>query len=311
MDKSELTTPVVRARKLVKRFGPLVAVDGIDLDVARGECLGLLGPNGAGKSTTVRMLYGHTPVTAGAIEVFGLPLRRNLRRIKRQIGVVTQEDTLDPDFTVLQNLVVYGRYFGLSGKECRSRAAELLDFLQLADRRTAPMRDLSGGMKRRLLIARALIHGPRLLLLDEPTTGLDPQGRQAIWERIRALRRAGTTILLTTHYMEEAALLATRVVIIDHGKIVASGAPQELIASHAPGQVVEVTGYPPEALGFVEAAALVHEVAGDRLLVRAEDGRGEQVLREICSRFPVEQAVLRQGSLEDVFLKLTGRELRD
>lgn len=305
------TEPVVRAKALVKRYGSLVAVDGIDLDVAGGECLGLLGPNGAGKSTTVRMLYGHTPATGGSIEVFGLDLARQVRRIKRRIGVVSQEDNLDPDFTVLQNLLVYGRYFGLSKGECRRRAAELLTFLQLEDRRGARIRELSGGMKKRLLIARALIHAPGLLLLDEPTTGLDPQARQAIWERIRALRRSGTTILLTTHYMEEAALLCNRIVIVDHGRILDSGAPADLIARHASRQVVEATGCPQEAMGFAADTGLRHELTGDRLLIYVELGEGEEILRELCERFAPERAVLRRGSLEDVFLRLTGRAIRD
>jgi lipooligosaccharide transport system ATP-binding protein len=298
-------------KALVKRYGPLLAVDGIDLDVAPGECLGLLGPNGAGKSTTVRMLYGHTPCTSGEIEILGLALRRHLRAIKRQIGVVSQEDNLDPDFTVLRNLLVYGRYFGLGGRESRRRAAELLGFLKLEDRRSARIRELSTGMKRRLVIARALIHAPRLLLLDEPTTGLDPKARQAIWERIRALRREGTTILLTTHDMEEAARLSNRVVIMDHGRILAVGPPADLVARHAPGEVVELTGFPPEAAAYLEGSSLRHEVAGDRLLVHPPEGGGEALLRDLAERFNLEQVMLRQGSLEDVFLRLTGRDLRD
>jgi len=303
--------PAVRARALHKRFGSLVAVDRVDLEVEPAECLGLLGPNGAGKTTTVRMLYGHTPATSGYIELFGLDLRQHLRTIKASIGVVSQEDNLDPDFTVLQNLLVYGRYFGLKGKELRSRAEELLAFLQLEERRHARIRELSGGLKRRLVIARALVHAPKLLLLDEPTTGLDPQARQAIWERIRALRRAGTTILLTTHYMEEAAQLSTRVLIMDHGRILADGPPQQLVARHAAPHVLELTGHPREAVEFVARSAWPHEEAGDRLLVYPADGQAEGIFREICSRFRIERAVLRQGSLEDVFLRLTGHGLRD
>jgi lipooligosaccharide transport system ATP-binding protein len=303
--------PVIQVRSLVKRYGPLVAVGGVDLDVQAGDCLGLLGPNGAGKSTIVRMLYGHTPPTSGTIHLFGLHLDRNPRKVKRWIGVVSQEDNLDPDFTVLQNLTVYGRYFGIRGREGRRRAEELLEFLQLQDKRDARIRELSGGMKRRLVIARALIHAPRLLILDEPTTGLDPQARQAIWQRVRALRRSGTTLLLTTHYMEEAARLCNRVVILDHGGILESGAPDALVMRHAPGQVVELTGHPPEAVAFAQDAGWRYEVAGDRLLVYGEDGLGESRLREVCETFPVEHAVLRSGSLEDVFLRLTGRELRD
>jgi lipooligosaccharide transport system ATP-binding protein len=311
VEAAEYRHGIVSIRALTKRYGALVAVDGIDLDVAAGECLGLLGPNGAGKTTTVRMLYGHVPATSGSIRVFDLDLDRDLRRIKKQIGVVSQEDNLDPDFTVLQNLVVYGRYFGVARRDCRVRAEELLAFFQLSDRKSSRIRELSGGMKRRLVIARALIHGPRLLLLDEPTTGLDPQARQAIWERVRALRRAGTTILLTTHYMEEAARLCTRVVVMDHGKILESAPPQVLVARHAGGEVVELTGHPEDAVAFAEASGLRHEVAGDRLLLHTEEGQGERVLREFCSRFTFEQALLRQGSLEDVFLRLTGRDLRD
>jgi lipooligosaccharide transport system ATP-binding protein len=303
---------VVRVRGLVKRYNGVVAVDGVDLDVLAGECLGLLGPNGAGKTTTVRMLYGHTPLSGGRIEVFGLDLARNLRTIKSRIGVVSQEDNLDPDFTVLQNLLVYSRYFGVARRHARKRAAELLEFLQLGEKRHAKIRELSGGMKRRLIIARALMHGPKLLLLDEPTTGLDPQGRQAIWQRIRALRREGTTLLLTTHYMEEAARLCNRVVIMDHGRILESGSPQELVSRIVPGgSVLELTGYPPEAIDFVRASDLVHEEVGDRLVLYAAAGTGAELFNDLRSRFPLEQAVLRDGSLEDVFLRLTGRELRD
>ncbi len=303
--------PVVHARGLHKRFGSLVAVERVDLDVAPAECLGFLGPNGAGKTTTVRMLYGHTPATAGEIQVFGLDLAEHLRAIKASIGVVSQEDNLDPDFTVLQNLLVHGRYFGLKRRHLLPRAEELLGFLQLEERRHARIRELSGGLKRRLVIARALINAPKLLLLDEPTTGLDPQARQAIWERIRALRRAGTTILLTTHYMEEAAQLCTRVLIMDHGRILDGGPPQDLVARHAAPHVVELTGHPREAVDFVAGCEWPHEEAGDRLLVYPSNGQAEGVLREICSRFPIERAILRHGSLEDVFLRLTGHALRD
>jgi lipooligosaccharide transport system ATP-binding protein len=301
----------VLVRGLRKEYGRLTAVAGVDLEVLRGECLGLLGPNGAGKTTTVRMLYGHTPPSGGKIGIFGLELPGDLRRIKQEIGVVSQEDNLDPDFTVIQNLLVYGRYFGLSRTERRRRAEELLEFLHLGERRDSKIRELSGGMKRRLVIARALIHGPKLLLLDEPTTGLDPQARQAIWQKIRSLRRAGTTLLLTTHYMEEAARLCNRVVIIDHGKVLESGSPQDLVARHVSGQVLELTGYPSEAVRYLEAAGRRYEEAGDRLVVYASAEDGESLFADIRSRFPLEQALLRQGSLEDVFLHLTGRDLRD
>ncbi len=230
---------VIRARSLVKRFGPLVAVDAVDLDVVEGERVALLGPDGAGKTTVLRMLYGRTVPTAGEIEVLGVPLARHPRAARRRIGVVPQHDDLDESFSVLENLTLHGRCFGLGGRECRRRAAELLGFLGLEDRRAARVEDLPRGARRRLLIARALIHAPALLLLDEPTSGLDPEARLAVWDRLRALGRSGTTILLATRHAREAGAMATRVLIMDHGRILDGGSPTELVARHADSEPVE------------------------------------------------------------------------
>ncbi|BDG59094.1 ABC transporter ATP-binding protein [Caldinitratiruptor microaerophilus] len=227
-----LGSHAVRARGLVKRYGATLAVAGIDLAIRTGECYGFLGPNGAGKSTTMRMIYGRTPITAGELTVLGLDARSQMRRIKARIGVVPQEDNLDPDFTVLENLVIYGRYFGLSAAVARNRALELLEFVALAGRANQRVDQLSGGMKRRLVIARALIARPELVILDEPTTGLDPQARHLLWDKLRELRAQGVTLLLTTHYMEEATQLCDRVAIIDHGRILAEGRPEDLVAAH-------------------------------------------------------------------------------
>ena len=220
----------IEAKGIVKRYASgLTAVDGIDLDVPEGICFGFLGPNGAGKTTTIRMIYGFIPLTSGEIRVFGRSVAGEPRAVKASLGVCPQEDNLDPDFTPRQNLCVYARYYGIPADEAARRADELLDFVGLQDKALGNVRELSGGMKRRLVFARSLIHRPRLLVLDEPTTGLDPQARHALWEKIRSLKREGTTILLTTHYMEEAALLCDRLIIMDHGKILAQGPPRALV----------------------------------------------------------------------------------
>lgn len=223
---------VVEAQGLVKRFGDLAAVDGISFQVRKGECFGFLGPNGAGKSTTMRMIYGLTPITSGSLTVFGISVQTSLRDIKRRIGVAPQELSLDPDLRVLQNLLIFARYFDLPQPIARERAEELLGFFHLTEKTKEPIDRLSGGMKRRLLIARALINQPELLVLDEPTTGLDPQSRHLMWDRIRALKGKGVTSVLTTHYMEEAEVLCDRIVVIDFGRIVEEGIPKELIEKH-------------------------------------------------------------------------------
>jgi lipooligosaccharide transport system ATP-binding protein len=223
---------VVKARDLVKRYDGFTAVDGISFEVRRGECFGFLGPNGAGKTTTMRMIYGFSAPTAGALEVFGLPVTQNTRAIKRRVGIAPQELSLDPDLLVLQNLLIYASYFDIPRIEAHRRANELLDFFHLQDKQGEKLDYLSGGMKRRLLVARALINKPEVLVLDEPTTGLDPQSRHDMWARIRDLKSQGVTTILTTHYMEEAEELCDRIVLIDHGKIVEEGRPEDLIAKH-------------------------------------------------------------------------------
>ncbi len=301
--------PVVQAEQVVKRFGDLTAVDGISLDVQAGECFGLLGPNGAGKTTTVRMIQAASPITAGRIRVLGHDVAVEPRRVKAALGVCPQQDNLDEDFSVLRNLLVYARYFGIPRTEARRRAMELLEFLQLQDRAGTGVRELSGGMKRRLVIARALLNDPRLLLLDEPTTGLDPQVRHSIWQRVRALSRSGTTILLTTHYMEEAAALCDRLVIMDRGRIVAQGAPEALVREHVARDVIEVADGSEALPDFAAARGWVTEAVPDRLLIYS--ARGDEDYRALREGFPAARVLLRRATLEDVFLKLTGRDLRE
>lgn len=302
---------VVVARGLVKCFGPLVAVDGIDFSVLRGECYGFLGPNGAGKTSTLKMIYGASPLTAGELRVLGLEVRRHARAIKRQIGVVPQETNLDPDLRVRQNLLTYGRYFDLPAGEAGRRADELLAFMELSAKAGARIDQLSGGMKRRLLVARALIHRPSLLLLDEPTTGLDPQARHLIWQRLRHLKRQGVTLILTTHYMEEAAQLCDRVMVMDRGRVLVEGAPQELVEGEVGREVVELR------VEEREEAALLSQIPGDAYTVeRSGDtlyifsDRALDIMQALKAA-QVGNLLYRPATLEDLFLKLTGRELRE
>ncbi|RMG13141.1 MAG: ABC transporter ATP-binding protein [Planctomycetota bacterium] len=300
--------PVLSARGVVKRYGALTAVAGLDVCVERGECYGLLGPNGAGKSTLFRLLTGLARLDGGELEVFGLSVREHATEIKARLGVVGQEDSLDPDLDVWENLRTYGRYFGLRGEAFRARCEELLSFLELDGKRRAPIMALSGGMKRRLAIVRALVNEPEFLLLDEPTTGLDPQIRHAIWNAVRQLKARGLTILLTTHYMEEAAQLADRVGVIDHGRLIVEGRPADVVAAHLPPYVLEfsIARQDPGGWAPLREEALLYEEHGDRAFLFHED---EALLRVWGGR--VSEATLRRTSLEDVFLKLTGRSLRD
>ncbi len=302
---------VVVAQGLVKCFGSLVAVDGIDLSVSRGECYGLLGPNGAGKTSTLKMIYGASPLTAGELMVLGLDVRNHARAIKRQIGVVSQETNLDPDLTVRQNFLTYARYFDLPAPEARQRADDLLTFMELSGKAGVRIEQLSGGMKRRLLVARALIHRPTLLLLDEPTTGLDPQARHLIWQRLRHLKRQGVTLLLSTHYMEEAAQLCDRVVVMDRGKIVVEGCPQELVERRVGREVVELR------VEKEEEAALLAQIPGDAYTIERWgdtlylfSDRAVEIVQALRA-VRVENVLHRPATLEDFFLKLTGRELRE
>ena len=301
--------PVIEAARLTKRYGDLTAVDGISFTVERGTCFGILGPNGAGKTTTIRMAYGFSPVSAGELRVFGLDVTRDLPAIKMRLGVCQQGNTLDPDLSVAENLLVYSRYYGMPRDVARRRTGELLEFIALEGRRDAPVAALSGGLVRRLMLARALINDPELLILDEPTTGLDPQSRHALWERLGELGRRGLTILLTTHYLEEAARLCARLVIMDHGRILVEGAPRDLVREHVGSGVVEVSG-PTEGLrAFVRERGLRVDDLGHRLIVYTGDGEG--LYREITQRFCAGECLLRPATLEDVFLRLTGRDLRE
>ena len=302
---------VVVARGVVKCFGPLLAVDGIDFSVFRGECYGFLGPNGAGKTSTLKMMYGASPLTAGELLVLGLEVGRHARAIKRQVGVVPQETNLDPDLTVRQNLLTYARYFDLPASEAKRRADDLLAFMELSGKAGARIDQLSGGMKRRLLVARALIHRPRLLLLDEPTTGLDPQARHLIWQRLRQLKRQGVTLVLSTHYMEEAAQLCDRVMVMDHGRILVEGPPQDLVEGKVGREVVEVR------VEEREEAALLAQIPGDTYSIeRSGDtlylfsDRALEIMQALKAA-QVRHLLYRPASLEDLFLKLTGRELRE
>lgn len=299
---------LIKAVGLTKKFGDFTAVDSIDFEVCEGECVGFLGPNGAGKTTTVRMIYCFSPLTAGSLTVAGLDVTTQARRIKSMIGVSPQEDNLDPDFTVLKNLQVYARYFDIPKGEANARALKLLKFFQLEDKRDASIAELSGGMKRRLIIARALLNEPKILLLDEPTTGLDPQGRHALWDKIRSLRKQGVTIILTTHYMDEAAALCDRVLIIANGKIIESGAPQELIRKHVGQDVLEVE-YDEEVVATLRAELpnAEFEVGGEQVRVFTKQPHG--IFERVAKKFPDKALTIRNANLEDVFLKLTGRKL--
>jgi len=300
---------VLRARALHKRYGALDVVNGLDLEVAPGECFGLLGPNGAGKTTTLRLCLGLTHPDAGDIELLGEPVPQRAREARQRVGVVPQFDNLDPDFTVAENLLVYGRYFGLAPGLISERLPALLEFAGLAGRESARINTLSGGMKRRLTLARALINDPQLLFMDEPTTGLDPQARHLIWERLRRLTQEGKTLVLTTHFMEEAERLCHRLAIMDRGSLIATGSPRALIAEHIEPQVVEVHGNGFEAW-MEEARRLAPRVerAGDTVFAYAADIA--PVLADLRGR-PDLSFLHRPASLEDVFLKLTGRDLRD
>jgi len=305
--------PLVLARALRKTFGSFTAVDGIDFEVRPGEAFGFLGPNGAGKTSTMRMIACASPVTSGELRVFDRDPRTDASAIKARLGVVPQADNLDAELTVRENLLMYARYFDIPQQVARDRAEELLAFVQLAERRDSQVETLSGGMKRRLTIARALVNEPELILLDEPTTGLDPQARHLIWERLYRLKRQGTTLLLTTHYMDEAEQLCDRLLVMDKGRIVAAGSPRELIARYVTREVLEVRmSDEVRAANAGRLATLgTHlEHLPERLQFYADDG--EQVLAQIHQMgLPVERALVRRATLEDVFLRLTGRTLID
>jgi len=301
---------LIEAQNLTKKFGDLVAVDNINFQVFKEECFGFLGPNGAGKTTTMKMIYCVLPLTSGRLTVAGVDVTKQARVIKKIIGVAPQEDNLDPDFTVFHNLIVYARYFDIPKEEAQKRAEELLKFVQLEEKRKVLIDQLSAGMKRRLILARALINEPKILILDEPTTGLDPQARHLIWDKIRSLQKQGVTVVLTTHYMEEATQLCDRTAIMDNGKIVEEGRPSNLIKKHIGEEVLEVA-YDEGVLGFLREAFpdARLEVVSDRIQVFTNQPRG--VFSEILKKFSFNAAMIRDANLEDVFLKLTGRRLRE
>jgi len=302
---------VIEAENLRKTFGAFTAVDGITFRARRGECFGILGPNGAGKTSTIRMIYGFSPLSGGSLHVLGedVTLRRALRKVKYRIGVCQQDNNLDPELSVLQNLEVFASYFDIAAPQAAERALALLQFIALENRKDTPIPELSGGLMRRLVLARALINEPDLLILDEPTTGLDPQSRHQLWERLEGLRARGISILLTTHYMEEAARLCDRLIIMDHGRILVEGRPQDLIRDHAGKDIIEV-GDPGEALrSFVRDRGLRHDDLGHRILIYCDER--DQLYREVSERYCRDGCILRTATLEDVFLKLTGRELRE
>ena len=306
-----MSAPVIVAEDLVKKYKDFAAVDGISFEVAPGESFGLLGPNGAGKSTTMRMVGAVSARTSGRLEILGMDPDAHGPDIRSQLGVVPQQDNLDNELRVRDNLLVYGRYFGLPRAHIAQRADELLEFAQLSDRTKAKVDDLSGGMKRRLTIARALINDPRILLLDEPTTGLDPQARHILWDRLFRLKEKGTTLVLTTHYMDEAEQLCDRLIVVDKGKIMAEGSPAALIREHSSREVLEVRFGSDKNAEAAEALAGIGdrlEILPDRILVYAPNG--EEALAEVTRRGlePI-TSLVRRSSLEDVFLRLTGRSL--
>jgi lipooligosaccharide transport system ATP-binding protein len=307
-------SPLIRAHGLVKRFGSFTAVDGIDFALSKGEAFGFLGPNGAGKSSTMRMIGCVSPPTAGELTILGLDPVADGPAIRARLGVVPQEDTLDVELTVRENLLIYGRYFGLPRQVIAERTARLLDFIQLSDRAGDQVEPLSGGLKRRLTIARSLINEPEILLLDEPTTGLDPQARHAVWDRLFRLKQQGVTLVLTTHYMDEAEQLCDRLVVMDRGKIAAEGSPRELIERYSTPEVLELRFSPdehePAAEKLAEVTASRREVLADRVLLYVTDGDAALAAVRSLGLEPL-TSLVRRSTLEDVFLRLTGRRLED
>jgi len=299
---------VISAGNLTKSYGTFTAVDGVSFSVRKGEIFGFLGPNGAGKTTTMRMIQCVSPRSGGTLTVFGLDPNKHPAEIKRRIGVVPQETNLDPDFTCEGNLLTYARYFDIPAPLARQRTDELLAFVQLLEKRNVAIEKLSGGMKRRLILARALVNNPELLILDEPTIGLDPQARHLVWERLKTLQTQGSTIVLTTHYLDEAARLCDRLVIMDNGRILEEGAPPDLVRRHAGEEIVEVDKTD-TVITCLKGLDVPFEVAGDMVLVSTD--RAHDLARILLERCRPTKMLTRPATLEDVFLKLTGRRLRD
>jgi lipooligosaccharide transport system ATP-binding protein len=306
-----MTEPLFDARDLTKRYGSTTVVDALSFHIHPGECLGVIGPNGAGKTTTIRMCLGLTAPDRGEIHALGLRMPRDALAIKAQLGVVSQFDSLDPDFSCAENLLVYGRYFGLPEQRIRSRIPQLLEFAALSHKAEARPVELSGGMRRRLSLARALVNEPRLLMLDEPTTGLDPQARHLMWERLQVLLQQGRSILLTTHFMDEAERLCHRLLVLDHGRKIAEGRPRDLIAQHLEPDVVEAYGNGALSLAESPLNALAGrtEVSGETVFFYTQDAR--PLLDVLGREHPKLRTLHRPSNLEDLFLKLTGRQIRE
>jgi lipooligosaccharide transport system ATP-binding protein len=299
----------VEARGLRKEFDGLVAVDSIDFQVLKGECFGFLGPNGAGKTTTMKMIYCASPRTSGRLLVEALDVDTFPRETKAKIGVSPQEENLDPDFTVFHNLIAYSRYFDIPRRVAEARAEKLLDFVALKEKRDVVITELSGGMKKRLILARALLSEPKIVILDEPTTGLDPQARHLIWDRLEELRRQGVTIILTTQYMEEAARLCDRLIVMDKGKIIEQGTPQSLVEKHVAQRVLEIPAEPEVIIELEKLGSALFDEIGGRLHIYTN--QPETILADLQKRHAILRSVIRDATLEDVFFRLTGRELRD
>ncbi len=300
---------IIEANGLYKTFDSFTAVNGVSFSVQPGECFGLLGPNGAGKTTTIRMLYGFTPRSGGDLTIFGLNCDDNWREIKARIGVCQQDNNLDPDLTIRQNLEIFAGYFNIPRQVVTERTAELLRFTSLEQRSNEHVRDLSGGMMRRLVLARALINNPELLILDEPTTGLDPQSRHQLWGRMEDLKQRGMTILLTTHYMDEAERLCDRLVIVDAGKILVEGVPRELIREHVGSDVIEIVAPCKDIRNLLNERQIKYEDLDHRLIVYSQEP--DELYRHLLGEHCRDGCMLRPATLEDLFLRLTGRELRD
>lgn len=300
-------TAAVEATDIRKHYGQFTAVDGVSFQVTGGECYGLLGPNGAGKTSIIRMMYGFSPLSSGRMLLFGLDIEQEWRTIRSRIGVCHQDNTLDPDLSVADNLAVFAGYFSMPGAKARARVEELLWFFALEKKRKAKVAELSGGLIRRLMVARSLINEPELLILDEPTTGLDPQSRHLLWEKLMALRKEGVTLVLTTHYMEEASYLCDRLMIIDYGKILVEGSPQPLIKQYVGDSAIEVEGVDEALQQYLVNNGINHDVLDQRIIVYADNPVADHIRHHFC----MERCTFRAPTLEDVFLHLTGRELRE
>jgi lipooligosaccharide transport system ATP-binding protein len=305
--KGRTMSGIVEAVDLRKNYGDFTAVDGVTFQVQERECYGLLGPNGAGKTSIIRMIYGFSPLSSGNMRVFDLNIRDGWREIRSRIGVCQQENALDPDLSVEENLMVFAGYFRIPSGTSRAKTEELLHFFALEHKRKAKVMDLSGGLARRLTVARALINDPDLLILDEPTTGLDPQSRHQLWDKLIELQAKGMTLILTTHYMEEAARLCNRLMIIDRGKILVEGNPEELIKRYAGDSVVEIEGADKDLEEYLRQEGVRHDILNRRTIVYADNAAGEYIRARFCT----EKCTFRMTTLEDVFLRLTGRELRE